>query len=193
MEGELWHLVEAKRDDGAPTLFRIRELDPRPSLDRIFVVEMPYPTTELSRLPAAAAYRRLAKFEEQWLLPACQALGWQLVGIKTEDGSFFLYMYGASQPSEMIARLAPFDAALGFYDDADPGWSEYSTLRELLDRAKALPPETPAVRPTRAKAKTRLAIPMQKPSKPAKPKKKAPPPPRKKPKAKAKAKPKRRR
>jgi hypothetical protein len=138
-EGELWHIVEAKRDDGAPTMFRIRELDPRPHLDRIFVVEMPYPATEMSRLPSASAYRRLADFDEQWLRPACAALGWELVGSKTEDGSFFLYMYGNGEPNELIARLSPFDAGLGFYDDADPGWLEYGTLRELLDQAKAIP------------------------------------------------------
>ncbi len=177
MEGELWHLVEAKRDDGAPTMFRIRELEPDRSLDRIFVVEMPYPTTELSRLPNATAYRRLAKFEEQWVQPACQALGWQLVGSKTEDGSFFLYMYGASDPMSLMGRLAPFDAALGFYDDADPDWAEYATLRELLDQAKALPPPAPEAtpaRPTRMRAKTRLAIPVKKAAKAkAKPKRTA--------------------
>ena len=101
MDGEVWHLVEGRRDDGAPTIFRIRELEPRPDLPRIFVVEMPYPITEMSRLPSAAAYRRLAQFEEQWLIPAC--------------------------------------AALGFYDDSDPDWGEYATLRELLDQAKAMP------------------------------------------------------
>lgn len=138
-EGELWHIVEAKRDDGTPTMFRIRELDPRTHLDRIFVVEMPYPATELSRLPNAASYRRLADFDEQWLRPACAALGWELVGSKTEDGSFFLYMYGSGDPNELVARLSPFDAGLGFYDDADPGWLEYGTLRELLDQAKAIP------------------------------------------------------
>jgi hypothetical protein len=137
--GELWHIVEAKRDDGTPTMFRIRELDPQRHLTTIFVVEMPYPATELSRLPSASAYRRLADFDEQWLRPACTQLGWELVGSKTEDGSFFLYMYGAGDPNAMIARLSPFDSNLGFYDDADPGWLEYGTLRELLDQAKAIP------------------------------------------------------
>ena len=193
MEGELWHLVEAKRDDGAPTMFRIRELEPVTALDRIFVVEMPYPSTEMSRLPSASAYRRLAKFEEEWLVPACQELGWQLVGIKTEDGSFFLYMYGSADPSAMMARLAPFDAALGFYDDADPSWAEYATLRELLDQAKAMPPSTleppePAPpKPRRAPAKTRLAIPVQSKAKKSKTNAKAKAKPR------AKAKPARRR
>ncbi|MDB4959224.1 MAG: hypothetical protein JWO36_6793, partial [Myxococcales bacterium] len=139
--GELWHLVEARRDDGSPTMFRIRELDPRPELTKIFVVEMPYPITELSSLPNAAAYRRLSQFEEQWLVPACTALGWELVASKTEDGAFFLYMYGASDPNGLIAKLSPFDAALGFYDDDDPRWTEYATLRALLDQAKALPSE----------------------------------------------------
>jgi hypothetical protein len=140
VEREDWLIVEAKRDDGTPTMFRIRELAPRPELAKIFVVELPYPMTELSRLPGALDYRRLAEFEEQWLRPACNTLGWELVGSKTEDGSFFLYMYGSSDPSTMIEKLSPFDAALGFYDDDDPDWQEYGTLRELLDQAKALPP-----------------------------------------------------
>src|SRR5690348_15440437 len=90
----MWHIVEAKRDDGVSTTFQIRELDPKKHLDRIFVVEMPYPVHELSRLPDAGAYRKLQRFEEQWLVPACRDLGWELVGSKAEDGSFFLYMYG---------------------------------------------------------------------------------------------------
>ena len=139
MDGELWHIVEAKRDDGTPTMFRIRELDPQKQLTRIFVVELPYPTMELSRLPTADAYRRLGELEEQWLRPACSTLGWEIVGSKTEDGSFFLYMYGASDPAALVERISPFDAALGFYDDEDPDWLEYATLRELLDQAKAMP------------------------------------------------------
>ena len=141
MEGDVWHLVEAKRDDGAPTIFRIRELEPRRELPRIFVVEMPYPITELSRLPNAAAYRRLAQFEEQWLVPTCSALGYELVGLKIEEGSFFLYMYGSGDGDALVQRLAPFDVALGFYDDADPDWGEYATLRDLLTQARAMPPE----------------------------------------------------
>jgi hypothetical protein len=153
---EDWLIVEAKRDDGTPTMFRIRELAPQRQLTKIFVVELPYPKTELSRLPNASDYRRLADFEEQWLRPACTALGWQLVGSKAEDGSFFLYMYGAADPSTMIAKLSPFDAALGFYDDDDPDWQEYGTLRNLLDQAKAIPPIEPEItvkspRSTRAK------------------------------------------
>lgn len=137
---EDWLIVEAKRDDGTPTMFRIREIDPQRQLTKIFVVELPYPKTELSRLPSAADYRRLAEFEEQWLRPACGTLGWELVGSKTEDGSFFLYMYGCSDPGAMIEKLSPFDVALGFYDDDDPDWQEYGTLKELLDQAKAIPP-----------------------------------------------------
>jgi hypothetical protein len=140
MDGEVWHLVEARRDDGAPTIFRIRELAPRPELSRIFVVEMPYPITEMSRLPNATGYRRLAQFEEQWLGPACTATGYEQVGLKIEEGSFFLYLYGANEPNDLVARLAPFDAALGFYDDADPTWGEYATLRDLLEEAKAMAP-----------------------------------------------------
>lgn len=142
MEGELrelWHVVEARRDDGTPTMFRIRELEPQKQLTKIFVVELPYPKTELSRLPNAADYRRLGELEEQWLRPACAALGWEVVGHKIEDGSFFLYMYGAGDPNAMIERLSPFDASLGFYDDDDPDWQEYGTLRDLLDQAKAIP------------------------------------------------------
>lgn len=142
MDGDVWHLVEGRRDDGAPAIFRIRELAPRPELPRIFVVEMPYPITEMSNLPNAAAYRRLAQFEEQWVTPACAATGYELVGLKIEEGSFFLYMYGATDPQAVIARLSPFDAALGFYDDEDPSWGEYATLRDLLDQAKAMPMHT---------------------------------------------------
>jgi hypothetical protein len=139
VDGELWHIVEARRDDGTPTMFRIRELAPKKELSKIFVVELPYPTTEMSRLPNATAYRRLAELEEQWLRPACGTLGWELVGTKTEDGSFFVYMYGGSDPQHLIEKVSPFDAGLGFYDDEDPDWQEYGTLRELLDQAKAIP------------------------------------------------------
>jgi hypothetical protein len=174
MDGEVWHLVEGRRDDGAPAIFRIRELAPRLELPRIFVVEMPYPITEMSRLPNAAAYRRLAVFEEQWLIPACAVTGYELVGLKIEEGSFFLYMYGAADPNEVISRLAPFDAALGFYDDADPSWGEYATLKDLLDQAKAMPldaapepaPEPPQQR-TRASTITGIA-PGPRPAAPAK-------------------------
>src|SRR5690349_6714941 len=125
-DGELWHIVEAKRDDGMPTRFRIREMDRQPQLTKIFVVELPYPKAdELSCLPTASDYRRLAEFDEQWLRPACDSLGWEVVGHKVEDGSFFLYMYGCTDPAAMIAKLSPFDAALGFYDDDDPDWQEY--------------------------------------------------------------------
>ena len=109
MDGDVWHLVEGRRDDGAPAIFRIRELAPRLELPRIFVVEMPYPITEMSNLPNAAAYRRLADFEEQWIIPTCAATGYELVGLKIEEGSFFLYMYGATDPNAVIARLSPFD------------------------------------------------------------------------------------
>jgi hypothetical protein len=138
-DAELWHLVEAKRDDGLPTLFRIRELEPDLELDRIFVVELPYPTTDaLSRLPNATAYRRLADLEEHWLRPACSSLGIEYVGTKTEDGSVFLSMYGHCDLNDLVAKLSPFDGALGFYDDPDPEWEQYGTLREQLAEAKAL-------------------------------------------------------
>jgi len=155
-DADVWHLVEARREDGAATMFRIRELAPRHELSHIFVVEMPYPTTELSRLPNAHAYRKLAQFEDQWVIPACTALGWEPVALKIEDGSFFLYMYGAGDPDQLMMKLAPYDAALGFYDDRDPDWGEYATLRELLDAAKAIPKDRrkPAAR---TKAKTKAA------------------------------------
>jgi hypothetical protein len=165
-DGELWHIVEAKRDDGTPTMFRIRELDPLRHLDKIFVVEMPYPATEMSRLPSASAYRRLSDFDDKWLRPACVNLGWELVGSKTEDGSFFLYMYGSGDPNELIARLSPFDANLGFYDDADPEWAEYGTLRELRDQAKAIP-RRDDLEPEKAPAKKKAA-PAKKPAAKAK-------------------------
>jgi len=160
-EGELWHIVEAKRDDGTPTMFRIRELEPRKHLDKIFVVELPYPTLDRSRLPNAAAYRRLSDFDEMWLRPACLSLGWELVGSKTEDGSFFLYMYGSGEPNDLIAKLSPFDGGLGFYDDVDPDWLEYGTLLELLDQAKAIP----SLAPTAAKKPAAKKAPAKKPAK----------------------------
>lgn len=164
-DGDLWHLVEARRDDGGATVFRIRELEPRPELTRIFVIEMPYPITELSHLPNALGYRKLAQFEEQWLLPACHALGWELVALKIEEGAFFLYLYGESDPEQLMMRLAPYDAALGFYDDQDPGWAEYAVLRELLERAKALPAAgmTAADRKPRPRKKARAKTVARKP------------------------------
>jgi hypothetical protein len=137
---EIWHLVEGQRDDGLPSIFRIRELEPRLDQPKIFVVELFYPTLGEARLPDAAAYRRLAVFEEQWLLPACTALDWTFVAAKIEDGSTFLYLYGNGEPLPLIEKLSPFDGALGFFDEHDPGWDEYAALRELLERAKASPP-----------------------------------------------------
>ncbi|MBL9015386.1 MAG: DUF695 domain-containing protein, partial [Myxococcales bacterium] len=146
---ELWRLVEARHDDGTPALFRIRDLAPRADQPRIFVVELPYPTTELSRLPDAAAYRRLGMFEEQWVRPAAGALDLSFVAVKTDDGSFFLYLYGDRDPRDLIERLSPFDGALGFFDEEDPGWDEYTALRELLAQASDLEPAPPerATRP----------------------------------------------
>jgi hypothetical protein len=172
-DGELWHVVEAKRDDGMPTMFNIRELEPRKQHTKIFVVELPYPKTTPACLPNAFDYRRHAELEEQWLRPACSTLGWELVGSKVEDGSFFFYMYGASDPKGMIEKLSPFDAALGFYDDDDPDWQEYGTLRDLLDQAKAMPAQAPGVNGdpasalkaparSRARAATTMAVPAPK-------------------------------
>ncbi len=136
---EQWHQFEALRDDGAPARFRIRELAPRTDQPKIFVVELPYPITDLSRLPDATSYRRIATFEENWLIPAAGSLGWTFVAAKIDDGSCFLYLYGASDPTPMIERLAPFDGGLGFFDESDPSWDEYAALKELLDEANALP------------------------------------------------------
>ncbi len=147
---ELWRLVEARHDDGTPAMFRIRDLTPRSDQPRIFVVELPYPTTELSRLPDAAAYRRLGQFEEQWVRPAAAALDLSFVAVKTDDGSFFLYLYGAGEPRDLIARLSPFDGALGFFDEHDPTWDEYAALRELLAQATDLEPEAEAQPPADA-------------------------------------------
>ena len=146
-DGDVWHLVEARRDDGTPAMFRIRDLEPRRDQPRIFVVEMPYPVTVLSRLPDAASYRRAAQFEEQWLAPACSALGWTFVAQRTEDGSFFLYLYGADDPLSMIEKLSPFDGSLGFFDEQDPEWDEYAALREILDQGRAMPTDAPEPTP----------------------------------------------
>jgi hypothetical protein len=158
-EGELWHLVEAKREDDSPTIFRIRELTPRLDQPRIFVAELPYPVADGSRLPDAPSYRRFATFEEQWLDPACNALDWTPVAVKIEDGSFFIYLYGADDPHALIERLSPFDGALGFFDESDPTWDEYAALRELLEEAKAMSPvddEAPVEQTTpKPKKKTR--------------------------------------
>jgi hypothetical protein len=148
-DGELWHLVEARREDGAPTMFRIRELAPRTDQPRLFVVEIPYPITGLSRMPDAAAYRRLAVFEEQWLMPACAALACTFVAAKIDDGSCFYYLYGAGPPLALIEKLSPFDGGLGFFDEHDPAWAEYAALRELLAQARAVPRPPPADLPTR--------------------------------------------
>jgi hypothetical protein len=151
---QAWHLVEARRDDGTPAMFRIRDVAPLPELKTIFVVELPYPPTELSRMPDASSYRRLQIFEEQWLIPAATSLGWLFVAAKTEDGSFFLYLYGDSDPNAMIARLSPFDGSLGFFEEQDPAWDEYAALKELLDEANAMPAEKVAERlprPTKKK------------------------------------------
>lgn len=157
-EGELWHLVEAKRADDAPTIFRIRELEPRLDQPRIFVTELPYPVGDASKLPDAPSYRRFATFEEQWLDPACHALDWTTVGVKIEDGSFFVYLYGAGDPARLVERLSPFDGQLHFFDEHDPRWDEYAALRELLEEAKKIPvskqaKRTPATRTRKTPAK----------------------------------------
>ena len=164
MTEELWHLVEGKREDGAPSLFRIRDVEPRPDQSTIFVVEVSYAAPGLGRLPSVAGYRRLAQFEDRWLVPACNALGWTFVAAKIEDGSAFLYVYGRGDTAPMIERLAAFEPGLGFFDEQDPGWDEYAALRELRDRANTFaspadPPPKPAVKPSkRAKITSKLRV-----------------------------------
>ena len=136
-DADLWHQVHAQREDGVAAMFLIREVEPRPDQPQIFVIELPYPITEMSKLPDAAGYRRLDTFQEQWIEPACEALGWTFVAWKCEDGAFFLYLYGAGDPNALHERLAPFDGALGFFNDRDASWTEYAALRELVDQAQA--------------------------------------------------------
>jgi hypothetical protein len=171
---EVWHIVEARREDGKSALFRIRDLEPVPGQEKIFVVELPYPPTQLSRLPDAMSYRRLSTFEEQWVRPACAALGWTFVAVKTEDGSTFMYFYGAGDTRPMIEKLSPFDGALGFFDEWDTTWDEYGALRELLAEANALkkaPAPAAPRKPTKpTKKPTKKPVATKKPTK--KPKKK---------------------
>ena len=138
-DADLWHQVHAQREDGVPAMFLIREVEPRPDQPQIFVVELPYPVTDLSKLPDATGYRRLDTFQEQWIEPACDALGWTFVAWKSEDGSFFIYLYGDGDPNVLLERLAPFDGALGFFNDNDPDWAEYSALRQLVEQAQSAP------------------------------------------------------
>lgn len=189
---EKWHQFEALRDDGAPARFRIRDTVMRPDQPNIFVVELPYPITDLSRLPDAGSYRRIITFEQNWLVPAANALGWTFVAAKIDDGSCFLYLYGAADPAPMIERLAPFDGALGFYDERDPDWDEYNALKELLAEANALADEvndntTTTVIPVIDETATTIVRPLSaiealRPGRPAAPtipivKPSAPPPP----------------
>ncbi|MFN0253582.1 MAG: hypothetical protein ACKV2T_42335 [Kofleriaceae bacterium] len=148
---EVWHIVEARRDDGKSALFRIRDLERVPGQERIFVVELPYPLTQLSRLPDAATYRRLSAFEEQWVRPACAQLAWTFVATKTEDGSSFFYLYGAGDLEPMVEKLSPFDGALAFFDEWDASWDEYAALRELLAEANAMKAKTTTAKRPAAK------------------------------------------
>ena len=59
----------------------------------------------------------------------------------------------------MIEKLSPFDAALGFYDDDDPDWREYATLRSSSTRPRRSPrsPKRRRKRPQRhARSRQRL-------------------------------------
>jgi len=138
-DADLWHQVHAQRDDGVAAMFLIRDVEPRTDQPQLFVVEMPYPVTDLSKLPDAAGYRQLDAFQERWIEPACEALGWTFVAWKSEDGSFFLYLYGDGDSNALLEKLAPFDGDLGFFNDHDADWSEYAALRELVDQAQAAP------------------------------------------------------
>jgi hypothetical protein len=149
---ELWHIVEARRVDGKSAMFRIRDLEPVATQERIFVVELPYPPTQISRLPDAASYRRLSTFEEQWLRPACTALGWTFVAVKTEDGSTFFYLYGSGDTQLVVEKLSPFDGSLAFFDERDAAWDEYGALRDLLVEANAL--KTTKASPSQTKKKS---------------------------------------
>ena len=138
-DADLWHQVHAQRDDGVAAMFLIRDVQPRTDQPQIFVVEMPYAVTDGSKLPDAEGYRRLDTFQEQWIEPACEALGWTFVAWKSEDGAFSLYLYGDGDPNALLEKLAPFDGALGFFNDDDAEWSEYAALRELVEQAQAAP------------------------------------------------------
>lgn len=136
-EPNVWHQVHAQREDGVAAMFLIRDVVPRADQPKIFVIELPYAVTDLSGQPDASGYRRLGAFQEQWLEPACAALGWTFVAWKSEDGSFFLYLYGAGDPEVLLEKLAPFDGELGFFNDVDAEWSEYAALRELVEQSEA--------------------------------------------------------
>jgi hypothetical protein len=138
-DADLWHQVHAQREDGVAAMFLIREVEPRADQPRLLVIEMPYTITDASKLPDPAAYRRLDTLQEQWIEPACEALGWTFVAWKSEDGSFFLYLYGGGDPSALLERLASFEGALGFFNDSDAAWSEYAALRELVEQAEVAP------------------------------------------------------
>jgi hypothetical protein len=136
-DADLWHQVHAQREDGVAARFLIRDVEPRADQPQIFVIEMPYPVTDLSKLPDAAGHHRLDTFQDQWIEPACEALGWTFVAWKSEDGSSFFYLYGDGDPNTLLEKLAPFDGALGFFHDRDADWSEYAALRELVEQAEA--------------------------------------------------------
>ena len=84
---DLWHQILAQRDDGVDALFLIRQLEPRADLPRVLVIELPYTTRDETGLPDATALARLDGFEEGWIEPACEDLGWTYVAV----GLFSLY------------------------------------------------------------------------------------------------------
>ncbi|HEX2687101.1 MAG TPA: DUF695 domain-containing protein [Kofleriaceae bacterium] len=138
-DADLWHQVHAQREDGVTAMFLIRDVEPRADQPQIVMIELPYPITDPSKLPDGDSYRRLDTFQEQWVEPACEALGWTFVAWKSEDGSFFLYLYGDGDPNALLEKLAPFDESLEFFHDRDANWSEYAALRDLVDQAQADP------------------------------------------------------
>src|SRR5215468_7933404 len=93
-DSNVWHQVHAQREDGVAAMFLIRDVQPRTDQPKIFVVELPYAVTDLSGQPDAAAYRRLSAFQEQWLEPACAALGWTFVAWKCDEGDHEHGEYG---------------------------------------------------------------------------------------------------
>jgi len=57
--------MHAQREDGVAAMFLIRDVEPRADQPKIFVVELPYPITDLSDQPDAVTYRRLNAFQKQ--------------------------------------------------------------------------------------------------------------------------------
>ena len=50
-DSNVWHQVHAEREDGVAALFLIRDVEPRADQPKIFVIELPYPVSDLSGQP----------------------------------------------------------------------------------------------------------------------------------------------